>query len=94
MEKYFSKGTSKKSLVTQGSSVKQKRPCIELNMHDIVADLGLRKPIEEFDHDIRDDTRRAFLAMGPFKPFGHDFPGKDHGIQTRAFVNSWFTKFD
>jgi hypothetical protein len=30
-------------------------------MNDIVADLGLRKPIHEFHHEITDDARRAYL---------------------------------
>ena len=57
MEKYFSKETFKKSLATQGSGVDKKRPCFELNMDDTIADLGLRKPIEEFDPNIRDNAR-------------------------------------
>jgi hypothetical protein len=31
--------------------------------NDIVADPGLRKPIDEFHHDIRDDARRAYIQM-------------------------------
>ncbi|XP_062192807.1 uncharacterized protein LOC133896249 [Phragmites australis] len=63
-------------------------------MDDIVADPGLRKPIHEFHPDIRDDVRRAYLQMGPCKPFGHNFPRKQEKSQTRGFVESWLGKFD
>jgi len=59
MEKYYAKKDAAAS--TQERRLDQKRPCIELDMNDIVADLGLRKPIDEFNHDIRDDARRAYL---------------------------------
>ena len=63
MEKYYAKKdvSTSKIATTNESRVEQKRPRIELDMNDIVADPGLRKPIEEFHHDIRDDARRAYL---------------------------------
>jgi hypothetical protein len=69
MEKYYKKDDSKKSTHQPKESCAQaKRPLVELIMDDIVADPGLRKPIDDFHHDIRDDARRAFLEMGPFQP--------------------------
>jgi len=59
MEKYF----SKKDDSSKESRVEQKRPRIELDMNDIVADPGLRKPIDEFHPDIRDDARKAYIQM-------------------------------
>jgi hypothetical protein len=37
---------------------------VELNPDDIVADPGLRKPIEELDVNVRDAARREYLVMG------------------------------
>ncbi|CAD6210141.1 unnamed protein product [Miscanthus lutarioriparius] len=69
MEKKFAKkDASTHTASTQESRVVQKRPRIELDMNDIVADPGLRKPIDEFHHDIRDDARRAYLQMSPYQP--------------------------
>jgi hypothetical protein len=59
MEKYYAKKDFVAS--TQDRRLDQKRPRIELDMNDIVADPGIRKPIDEFHHDIRDDARRAYL---------------------------------
>jgi hypothetical protein len=65
-------------------------------MRDIVADLGERKPIDDFHHDIRDEARRAYLQIGPYRPAGHKFPKtkKDGKGQSRGFVGSWFDQFD
>jgi len=93
MEKYYAK---KSSAETIESRVEQKRPRIELDMRDIVADLGERKPIDDFHHDIRDEARRAYLQIGPYRPADHKFQKteKDGKGQTRGFVGSWFDQFD
>ncbi|CAD6270705.1 unnamed protein product [Miscanthus lutarioriparius] len=82
MEKYYAKKDASKSTVeTIESRVEQKRPRIELDMRDIVADPGERKPIDDFHHDIRDEARRAYLQI-------------DGKGQSRGFVGSWFDQFD
>jgi hypothetical protein len=43
---------------------------------DIVADPGLRKPIDEYDVNIRDVVRREYLLQGPCQPIGHIYPKK------------------
>ena len=91
MEKYYAKKDVAAS--TQERRLDQKRPRIELDMNDIVADPGLRKPIDEFHHDIRDDARRAYLHMGPYQP-NSEYERTSGKTQTRGFVKSWFTQFD
>jgi len=91
MEQFFAKKDASTS--TQESRVVQKRPRIELDMNDIVADPGLRKPIDEFHHDIRDDARRAYLQMSPYQP-NCEYERTAGKTQTRGFVKSWFTQFD
>jgi hypothetical protein len=99
MDKFLIKNQKKdasisKTIRTNESRVEQKRPRIELDMDDIVADPGLRKPIDEFPHEIRDDAKSAYLQMGPYQPFGHTFPRIAGNSQTRGFVESWFKQFD
>ncbi len=90
MERYLTKNASSSgtgnTLSTKGSGIEQKRARVELNMDDIVADLG--QLIEEFDPAIRDEAKRAFLSMGPFQPLGHSFPWKEQGSQKREFIKS------
>ena len=57
MDKFLiNKDASKITVKTRESRVEPKRGHIELNMSGIVADPGLRKPIGEFHHGIRDDA--------------------------------------
>ena len=86
MEKYYAK---KSCAETIESWVEQKRSRIEFDMRDIVADPGDRKPIDDFHHDIRDEARRAYLQIGPYRPAGHKFPKtkKDGKGQSRGFLD-------
>ena len=61
---------------------------------EIVGDLGLRKPIEELDVNIRDVVRREYLLLGPCQPKGHIFPKKQIGDRQRSFQESWFKKHE
>jgi hypothetical protein len=61
--------SNSKTIRTNESCVQQNRPRIELDMNDIVVDPGLRKPTNEFPHEIRDDAKRAYLQMGPCQPY-------------------------
>ncbi|XP_078164826.1 uncharacterized protein LOC144559628 [Carex rostrata] len=90
MEKYY-KPTSRSS-ETESSS--QKKARVELSPSDIIADPGLRKPIDEYDNEIRDQVRRAYLLNGPTQQIGHTFPRKKQGDHFRSFQESWFKKFD
>ena len=97
MERYYPREDgSSRALVHQGegSNAEHKRTWIELDMDDIVADPGLRKPIEEFDSNIRDEAKRAYLTMGPCQPAGHNFPEKFQSGQMRAFIETWYKRFD
>jgi hypothetical protein len=91
MEKYYPR-----VLVPHGeiSNAEHKRARIELDMEDIVADPGLRKPIEDFPPDIRDEAKRAYLTMGPCQLMGHNFPQKLQSAQMRSFINTWYKIFD
>ncbi|XP_039133244.1 zinc finger MYM-type protein 1-like [Dioscorea cayenensis subsp. rotundata] len=76
------------------STVAQKKSRVEFDPSDIIADPGLRKPIEEYDTGTRDQVRREYLLMGPCQPVGHNFPRKQQGKDLRSFKEVWFQKFD
>ncbi|KAL9667941.1 hypothetical protein QQ045_002311 [Rhodiola kirilowii] len=67
---------------------------VEIIETDIVADPGLRKPIESYESNIRDRIRREYVAKGPCQPKGHNFPRKKYGKDNRAFRDAWFEEFD
>ncbi|KAH7688385.1 Ribonuclease H-like protein [Dioscorea alata] len=98
MERFFK--SIPKSIETRTSSssdastAAQKKSRVEFDPSDIIADPGLRKPIEEYDTGIRDQVRREYLLMGPCQPVGHNFPRKQQGKDLRSFKELWFQKFD
>ncbi|XP_022895333.1 uncharacterized protein LOC111409524 [Olea europaea var. sylvestris] len=70
-----------------------KKSRAQFNMDDLVSDLGIRPPIESYDPNIRDDVRMAYLEKGPCQPYGHDFPRKSMGNDSRCFRKEWFSEF-
>jgi hypothetical protein len=56
MDKFVIKNQKKDA--SNSKTIKTNENRIELDMNDIVADLGLRKLIDEFPHEIRDDAKR------------------------------------
>jgi hypothetical protein len=72
----------------------QKKACVELSPSEVIVDSGLRKPIDDYDNEIRDKIRRAYLLNGPTQPIGHRFPCKQQGDHFRSFQESWFKKIN
>ena len=66
---------------------------IEFDPTEIVVDPGLRKPIEEYDINIRDIVRREYLLRGPCQPIGYVYPKKIQSGRQRSFLESWFKKY-
>jgi hypothetical protein len=58
---------------------------------DIIADPGLRKPIEEMHPNIRDDAKREYVLLGPCQPKGHNYPVRKIYGKNRRFIDKWFT---
>jgi len=55
---------------------------------------GLRIPIIEYDVNVRDEIRRAYIQLGPCQPRKHKFPQTKIGKSTlRRFQASWFNEF-
>ena len=66
------------------------QPQVTPNGDDIVADPGLRIPIEQMDPNIRDAVRRAYISKGPCQPKGHAYPKRKIGNRNRSFQDAWF----
>ncbi|XP_073034891.1 uncharacterized protein [Primulina eburnea] len=66
----------------------------EFDFSQLPADPGLRTPICEYNVNIRDQVRRAYLQKGPCQPSGYEFPKRKFGVsQCRRFNPSWFNEF-
>ncbi|XP_021799956.1 zinc finger MYM-type protein 1-like, partial [Prunus avium] len=94
MEKYFKR---KSELELSGpigrSDDSSKQSRIEINMSDLHSDPGLRTRILDYNPNIRDEIRRAYLQKGPCQPRNHDFPQKKFGKESRRFNPAWFDEF-
>ena len=44
------------------------------DLEKLEADPGLRTSILDYNPNIRDDIRRAYLLKGPCQPMNHNFP--------------------
>lgn len=77
----------------QATTSGQKRGCVEFDSVDIIADPGQRISIEEYEANIRDEVRRAYVLKGPCQPKGHNFPKKKFGNQNRSFQRVWFNDY-
>ena len=78
-----------------GSNVKRVRKesiCEEGD--DIISDPALRKPINEYDPQIRDEIRRKYVVKGPCQPLSHDFVRSDFGKKSRCFRAEWFKRWE
>ncbi|XP_073304597.1 uncharacterized protein [Primulina huaijiensis] len=66
----------------------------EFDFSQLPADPRLRTPICEYNVNIRDQVRRAYLQNGPCQPSGYEFPKRKFGVsQCRRFNPSWFNEF-
>ena len=80
MEKYL-----KRKLVLQLSPPKKrnnnnsKQSCEEVNLADLPSDPGLRTRILDYNPNVQDEVRRAYLQKGPCQPKNHNFPLKKFG---------------
>ncbi|XP_057495678.1 uncharacterized protein LOC130780676 [Actinidia eriantha] len=96
MEKYFKRkfkfeSSSSSSHDETDESLKQIH--IEKELPDLPTDPGLRTRIIDYDHNIRDQVRRAYLLKGPCQPQNHNFPQRKFGQSLRRFNTSWFNEF-
>ncbi|KAI5682688.1 hypothetical protein M9H77_03916 [Catharanthus roseus] len=70
-----------------------KKPRVEFSDFEIISDPGLRKPIDSYPYEVRDELRRLYVAKGPTQPCDHKFPQTDFGEIRRSFQKQWFKDF-
>ncbi|XP_049405279.1 uncharacterized protein LOC125868749 [Solanum stenotomum] len=63
--------------------------CI-LGVEFLKRDPGERKPIFEYDSNIRDVVRRHYILMGPYQPKLRVYPKTTFGTRNRQFNHEWF----
>ena len=84
MEKFYSKvgnsstsrnigSSSTPNVDSTPSNIGPFPPNVVSNL-ELESDPGLRKNIYDYDVNIREDVRRAYLQKGPCQPKSHDFP--------------------
>jgi hypothetical protein len=76
------------SLETEGSNANESVGLRDRNINSVdqvIADPGLRMPIEQIDANIRDAVRRAYIVKGPCQPKGHKYPKRMIGNRNRSF---------
>ncbi|KAJ1276093.1 hypothetical protein BS78_05G187800 [Paspalum vaginatum] len=54
----------------------------------------MRKPIEEYPFEIRDQVKKAYVLRGPTQVAGYTFPRKWQSGDWRSFQPHWFQTYD
>ncbi|KAJ1298816.1 hypothetical protein BS78_01G482600 [Paspalum vaginatum] len=92
---YYSSGSSSTPEQENAENARQpKLPRVEFRCSDIISDPGLRKPIDEYPFEIRDQVKRAYALRGPTQPIGYIFPRKWQSGEWRSFQQHWFESYD
>ena len=83
MDRYFARAKVESS---------EKRAIIDSNVtsNDVVSDL--HKSINDYEPRIRDDIRRKYVQMGPYRPTTIIFSRSQYGDRMRCFQAEWFNK--
>ncbi|KAL4565530.1 hypothetical protein LXL04_029628 [Taraxacum kok-saghyz] len=93
MDKYLTKrkaSDSSKSINVEFS----KRIRAEINLpNDLPSDPGMRTRILDYDPNVQDEVRRAYLLKGPCQPKSHNFPCTLFGQKPRRFNVAWFHEY-
>ncbi|XP_050207304.1 uncharacterized protein LOC126656743 [Mercurialis annua] len=71
----------------------KKEAVLSLIFINIIADPGERSFIDEYEINIRDEVRFAYVLKGPCQPKGNTFPKKKFGNQNRSFQDTWFCDY-
>ena len=86
--------TSNEQRAGNESTTQPKKPRVEFSQSNMIADPGNRKPIDDYEPEIRDQVKRAYALSGPTQPREFQFPSKWIGGQWRSFQKTWFDEFD
>ena len=92
---YFSSSSSSTPPETNDNTRQPKMPRVEFRCSDIISDPGLRKPIDDYPSEIRDQVKRTYVLRGPTQQaLGFTYPRKWQSGEWRSFQHHWFGKYD
>ena len=93
IQSYFS-SSSASTPHTNESTSEPKKSRVEFSHSDLIGDPGKRKPIDDYQPEIRDQVKRAYALNGPTQPRDIIFPRKWMSGEFRSFQKTWFDEFD
>ncbi|KAG5574794.1 hypothetical protein H5410_054928 [Solanum commersonii] len=85
-----SSSTHSSTALTIASKIQSKIFISDVDLESLEADPGIRKPIAEYNSNIRDDIRRYYILKKPCQPKDHKFPKTKFGKKMRQFFPDWF----
>jgi hypothetical protein len=75
-QEFATVGAIVEAIVNRTSKKQEQETPPHEQVFDVVVDPRLRKPIDEYDVNIRDDVRREYLLRGPCQPISYIYPRK------------------
>ncbi|XP_049414605.1 uncharacterized protein LOC125877318 [Solanum stenotomum] len=75
---------------TIAPKIQRKTFISDVDLESLEADSGIRKPIADYNPNIRDDIRRYYILKKPCQPKDHKFPKTKFGKEMRKFFPDWF----
>ncbi|CAL8995848.1 unnamed protein product [Prunus brigantina] len=95
MERFFKRKLSTDSPSPSNPGSSNARP---IEVYEILANLqvdpGLRTPMADYNPNIRDEIRRAYLQKGPCQLRSYKFPQTNQSRINRCFIAHWFDDHD
>ncbi|XP_049361584.1 uncharacterized protein LOC125826313 [Solanum verrucosum] len=85
-----SSSTHPSTASTIAPKIQRKTFISDVDLESLKADPGIRKPIAEYNPNIRDDIRRYYILKKPCQPKDHKFPKTKFGKEMRHFFPDWF----
>ncbi|WMV15885.1 hypothetical protein MTR67_009270 [Solanum verrucosum] len=85
-----SSSTHPSTASTIAPKIQRKTFISDVDLESLEADPGIRKPIAEYNPNIRDDIRRYYILKKPCQPKDHKFPKTKFGKEMRQFFPDWF----
>ncbi|XP_050121356.1 uncharacterized protein LOC126599012 [Malus sylvestris] len=95
MDRYFKRKSTEDNISPSTTDIPESsnENNIESILENLPRDLGLRLRISEYDPNIRDQVRRAYLQRELVQPRTHQFPYTSFAGVQRRFNPKWFDDF-
>ncbi|XP_057798119.1 uncharacterized protein LOC131014237 [Salvia miltiorrhiza] len=92
MERFYKRALEPPFIIGKNNdSAKSSRDSFDAK--DLPTDPGLRIQILEYNPNIQDEVRRAYISRGPCQPLKHNFPFSTFGKKSRRFNSNWFSEY-